>query len=253
MRSLKNDKSEKCRHEFLACQVPSGDRPTRERRTGIGSERLKVTARHNVVASNHAGAQCKIRAGTSFSAGGPSFAAVASDGGSNDEPALCQTPATRLTIRPVDRESAASSKPTPVKSSSRPLAESGGAALQNAESSSLHGKGSLAGDAWFQSGLLASTSDSDHSDEPGNHRSSHDTIARHRTKDRATPPRVQGGWCGSEGNSGRATSVRRLPPQFSIYETESFQNSGSLQVYPKRGSVIWSIERDSSNTNAPIE
>lgn len=195
----------------------------------------------------------KICAGTPFSAGGPSLAAVASDGGSNDEPALCQTPATRRTVRPVDRESAASSKPTPVKSSSRPLAESGGAALLNAESSSLRGTESLASDASFRSRFWASTSDLDHSDEPDNHRSSLGTIARRQTRNRATPPRVRGGWCGSEGNSGRATSVRRLPPQFSIYETESFQNSGSLQVYPKRGSVIWSIERDSSNTNAPIE
>lgn len=169
------------------------------------------------------------------SAGGPSLAAVASDGGSNDEPALCQTPATRRTIRLVDRESAASSRPTPAKSSSRPWAESGGAALQNAESSSLRGKESWGRDASFRSHRAATTSDLGHSDEPGNHRSSHDTIARCQTRNRATPPRVQGGWCGSEGNSGRATSVRRLPPQFSIYEIESFQNSGSLQVRRGRG------------------
>lgn len=119
---------------------------------------------------NDANAQDKIRADASSSSGGPSLAAVALAAGSGDEPAPCQTPATTGTKGRPDRESVASSTPTPMKKSSRLSAESGGAELRNAVSNWLHGTESLAFGASRQSHPSSAPTGSDRWDERGNRR-----------------------------------------------------------------------------------
>ncbi len=174
---------------------------------------------------NDARAQGRKCAGASFSSGGPSLAAAALAGGSNDEPALCQTPATTPTNRCADRESVAARTPTP-SMKSRPSAESGEAEFRNAASSWLHGRGPPAFGARRRSHRPALG----HWDAPSSHRNSLGTFARRQTKNQAGSQRVQIGWCGTVNRSGRATSLRSVTERCSMRESEIWRNSGSLQV-----------------------
>ncbi len=172
-------------------------------------------------------------AGTSFSVSGPKLAEVASAGGSGDEPALCQTPATTLTNRSSDRESVAARTPIPSKRS-RPSVESGGVVPRNAVSNWLRGTESSAFGAGCRNRRSEAASGPDPRDAPNNHRNSLGTFARRQTKNRARSQRVRIGWCGAESRSGRATSLGRIASRFTIRETEIPENSGSLQVEDDR-------------------
>lgn len=182
-------------------------------------------------------ARRKLRAASSVPSSGPSLVAVASVGGSNDEPALCQTPATSPTHRRSDRESVAARMPTPSKWS-RPSTESGGAESQIAASNWLRGTGSSVFDVGLQNHRSEATSGPDPGYAPSNRRSSLGTFAHHQTKNRARSQQVRIGWCGAASRSGRATSLVRIASQFTIRETETPENSGSLQVEDDRN-LTW--------------
>ena len=144
--------------------------PTQDDMSPRGSNDQKSSLDTTWPCQKNAIAQSEIRAGTSFSAGGPNLAEVVSAAGSSGEPAPFQTPATTGTKGRPDRESVASSTPTPMKKWSRLSAESGGAEPQNAGSSWLHGTVSLAFGASRQSHPSSAPTGSDRWDERGNRR-----------------------------------------------------------------------------------
>lgn len=186
MRSLKRPKAKAADANSFHVQFQAASTRLKNGRRPLDPSDRKPSLRRNAATSKrneHAG-----KAGASFSTGRPSLVEVASAGGSNGEPTLCQTPATIPTTRHVDRESVAASRPTPPKNLSQPLVESGVAVLRNAASSSLHGKVSSAGGLGSRSDPLTTANDLNRWDARGNHRSLRDRPARPPAKHRTTPP-----------------------------------------------------------------
>lgn len=218
----------------MARPDPCGGQSPNSRTAQVGRNRA-ITS-HRSEQHDH-GQRCMCArenlAGTSFSVSGPKLAEVASAGGPDDEPALCQTPATTLTNRSSGHKSVEARTPTPSKWS-RPSAGSEGAESRNAASNWLHGTEASVFDVGLRNHRSEATSGPDPRDAPNNHRNSLGTFARPQTKNRARSQRVRIGWCGAASRSGRATSFRRIASRFTIRETEIPGNSGFLQVEDDR-------------------
>lgn len=222
-------KGEICRRDSVACPVSGDDRQNQEGPVFAAFERSKVIAGCHAATSQRSANTEEIRAGASFSSGGPNLAEVASAGGSGAEPALCQTPATTLTNQNSGRESVATSTPTQERVS-RPSGELGGAEFQNAANNWLRGRGMSACGARRRSHRPVAANRLGCRNAASSRRSSPGRSVRCKTKNRARSRRVRSGWCGAVSHSGRATSVGRLAATCTLCETETSRNSVSPQV-----------------------
>lgn len=147
--------------------------------------------------------------------------------GSCAMPAKIQTPSTICSTRRLGREFVRSGKATPSKKTSRPSAESGGAASLNGRSNWSPGKEWWAipvdgsDHHWSPSGIR---------NAPGNRRNSPHTLVRPRTTIRTAPRRARCGRNGTAGRCGRATWRRMVESRFSICETKRSRIPDSFRL-----------------------